>query len=160
MIWRPLGTNTRTSSNGRAFGVNTPGTPLSERLFYPLLNAVFAIGSQFYTHQESTERFEMGRLFFARAKDLLTLDDLVHGNLAVVQALLLLGQYLQSTEMATACWNIVGVAIRIAQGLGLHLAQHSDDTMRQTRYINPSGGRDFQIEIRRRVWLACVTIDR
>ena len=104
-----------------------PGTPrrnddyyddLSNRLFYCMLNLVFALGGLFNPRIPSHDRDKISRSFYDRAKQLLDLDFLSFGSTPLVQTLLLMGQYLQSTEMPSACWTVVGLAIRVAQGIG------------------------------------------
>jgi hypothetical protein len=113
-------------------------------LFYCLLNLVLALGCQFSTLFESTQH--SGDTFFIRAKTLLGLSIFDVGTLRVVQALLLMGSYLQSTNRPNQCWNVLGMGIRVAQGLGLH--------------IEPSEGDLVERELRRRVWWGCVLMDR
>ncbi len=95
----------------------------------------------------------MSRVFYARAKSLLSFDMLGRGSIGLVQALLLMGQYLQSTESSGLCWNVVGLAIRVAQRIGLHLGP-SDSTHGYATCGRSGGlqGMDqMEIEIRRRV---------
>jgi hypothetical protein len=54
---------------------------------------------------------------------------------------------LQSTFCAQRCWNCIGVACRIAQGLGLHVDQ------------SPAQKSSLGQEMRRRVWYACMMLD-
>jgi hypothetical protein len=54
---------------------------------------------------------------------------------------------LQSTFCAQRCWNCIGVACRIAQGLGLHVDQ------------TPAQKSSLGQEMRRRVWYACMMLD-
>jgi hypothetical protein len=63
-----------------------------------------------------------------------------------VQALLLGARYLQSTTCSDECWNILGLAIRIAHGLRLHQEPpHSDSPpLRETK---------------RRVWYSAYMLD-
>jgi hypothetical protein len=123
-----------------------PGGPQvdDDPLFYCLLNLVLALGCQFSTLFESTQH--SGDTFFNRAKTLLGLSIFDVGTLRVVQALLLMGSYLQSTSRPNQCWNVLGMGIRVAQGLGLH--------------IEPSEGDLVERELRRRVWWGCVLMDR
>lgn len=102
------------------------------------------MGCQFSTLFESTQH--SGDTFFNRAKTLLGLSIFDVGTLRVVQALLLMGSYLQSTSRPNQCWNVLGMGIRVAQGLGLH--------------IEPSEGDFIERESRRRVWWGCVLMDR
>ena len=115
-----------------------------EPLFYCLLNLVLALGCQFSTLFESS--IHSGDTFFNRAKRLLGFSIFDVGTLKMVQALLLMGTYLQSTNQPNRCWNVLGMGIRVAQGLGLH--------------IEPSGGDLVERETRRRVWWGCVLMDR
>lgn len=113
-------------------------------LFYCLLNLVLALGCQFSTLFETSTH--SGDIFFNRAKTLLGLSVFDFGTLQIVQALLLMGIYLQSTNKPNRCWNVLGMGIRVAQGLGLH--------------IEPIGGNLVERETRRRVWWGCVLMDR
>jgi hypothetical protein len=124
----------------------TPPGPTTEDdpLFYCLLNLVLALGCQFSTLFESS--IHSGDTFFNRAKTLLGFSIFDVGTLQVVQALLLMGSYLQSTNRPNRCWNVLGMGIRVAQGLGLH--------------IERSGGDFVDRETRRRVWWGCVLMDR
>ena len=113
-------------------------------LFYCLLNLVLALGCQFSTLFESS--IHSGDTFFNRAKTLLGFSIFDVGTLQVVQALLLMGSYLQSTNRPNRCWNVLGMGIRVAQGLGLH--------------IERGGGDLVERETRRRAWWGCVLMDR
>ena len=115
-----------------------------EPLFYCLLNLVLALGCQFSTLFESS--IHSGDTFFNRAKTLLGFSIFDVGTLKVVQALLLMGIYLQSTNRPNRCWNVLGMGIRVAQGLGLH--------------IESNGGDHVERETRRRAWWGCVLMDR
>ncbi|EDO00513.1 hypothetical protein SS1G_14383 [Sclerotinia sclerotiorum 1980 UF-70] len=53
-----------------------------------------------------------------------------------------------STQHANRCWNMVGLAIRTAQGLGLN----TENNIHRTNQLN--------IEIRRRVWYSSMTFGR
>jgi len=67
-------------------------------------------------------------------------------NLQIVQALLLMGNYLHSSNRPNRCWNVVGLGIRVALGLGLHIERNSGDLLDQ--------------QARRRAWSGCVMMDR
>jgi hypothetical protein len=127
-------------------------TTLDERLFHCLLNLTFALGSQFGPAAvDDIDRRELGLIFFKRAKVLIDFDILARGDIFLVQMLILLGHYLQSTDMASACWNMVGLAIRVAQGIGL---QHEPDDSEQGKLSQ------LAIEIQRRAWTSCILLDR
>jgi hypothetical protein len=127
----------------------------SDPVWYCLLNVVFALGCRFVdvesspTSRPGTSKDPESDSFFKRAHDLITLNILAVGNLRMVQTLLIMGLYLQSTSLPNRCWNVVGMAIRIAQGLALHIP-HSD-----------CGPKNYVTEeIRKRTWYGCVTLDR
>ena len=123
------------------------------KLFYCVLNAVFALGCQFEQSIDLHERSTSSQVFWQRAKKLLELDlDIFNeGSLQLVQASLLMGLYLQSTELSGACWNLVGIAVRTAQALGLHES-----------VIGTSGGKEdsSEVDLRKRLWGGCVLLDR
>lgn len=114
------------------------------------LNLIFALSCQLDTTVSAERRRTSSTVFFQRAQgllDLWKLDETVES----VQALLLLGQYLQSTNEPSQCWLFVGAAIRMAQSLGLHLVHHGDSESTASRRRK---------EVRRRVWHGCVFMDR
>lgn len=149
-IWQPA----KTSSSGqgpckgkspeKGFQARTS----RDRLFYCTLNVVFALACNFQPSTPIAERPSNGVIFFSRAKSLLHFDIMEQGSIELVQTLLLISQYLQSTEMVSTCWQITGLAIRVAQGLGLHLSA-MNNSMSQ-----------LQIEMRRRLWGGCIMMDR
>lgn len=129
---------------------------LNDQSFYCLLNVVFAMGALFNPQIDEQDRGSVSRSFFERAKKLLDLDMLAQGCTPLVQTLLLMGQYLQSTDMSSSCWNIVGMAIRVAQCIGLH---HDPRGCKQgccpkRKY------HQLDIEMRRRTWTGCMLLDR
>ena len=129
---------------------------MSDRLFYCMLNTLFALGAHFSPKIDHKDRAAVSHSFYERAKTLLDIDLLADGSLALVQTLLLMGQYLQSTEMSNSCWNIVGLAVRVAQCIGLH-----HDTQRCDQGCCSAQSLDqVEIEMRRRAWTGCVMLDR
>lgn len=84
--------------------------------------------------------------FAQRATRLLSLDLMDYGLIQLVQALLLKSQYLQTLSMSNKCWVTVGMAIRVAQAIGLHL--------------DIAGETQAQREERRRTWHSCELLDR
>jgi hypothetical protein len=125
-------------------GLGSPGCSAS--VFYCALNAIFALGCQF-SDLRLAERENLSETFFRRSKQLLRIDILDEGSLALIQTLLIVAQFLQSTQFPNRCWNVVGLACRIAQGLGLHLDSGNDN-------------KPFvEVEMRRRTWYGCVTLD-
>jgi hypothetical protein len=156
MIWYP---QTESRCLGAEARASTPAglyTSMGDRLFYCMLNSVFALGSLFSPKMDHTDRDQLSRTFFERAKKLMDLDMLAVGSLALVQTLLLMGQYLQSTEMSSTCWNIVGLAVRVAQNIGLH-----HDPKNCNQGCCPAQTLDqTETEMRRRAWAGCVLLDR
>jgi hypothetical protein len=120
-----------------------------EHTFLATLNVIFALSSQLLESQTPEQRDESSNVYFNRAQGLLPLNTWDEGSIELVQYLLLTSQYLQSTDRPHQTWMTVGSAVRIAQGLGLHLcetsANHPDTNER---------------ELFRRIWYGCVLMDR
>lgn len=125
-------------------GLGSRDCPAS--VFYCALNAMFALASQF-TKGTAQERKDKSASFVRRSRHLLRLDFLDGASMCMVQAFLIFARYLQTTNLPSRCWNVVGAAYRMAQGLEL---QHNMDDG-QTSPLN--------IEIRRRVWHSCASLD-
>jgi hypothetical protein len=77
---------------------------------------------------------------FAQAKSMLSINFLEAGNLTLVQALTLISNYQQKRNKPNSGYNYIGIAVRMAMGLGLHKEF-------QGWNISP-----LKMEIRRRVW--------
>ncbi|ETS80716.1 hypothetical protein PFICI_08245 [Pestalotiopsis fici W106-1] len=122
------------------------GSPCPQRIFFLALNAMFALGLQF-SRFDAAEKEDASKMFYRRMEELVNME-LVGGNsLAHVQAFLLVGQYLLCTQYPSRCWNVSGLACRMAMGLGL-----------QTKTY-PEGLLPIEVEIRRRVWYGCAQMD-
>lgn len=135
------------SDNGHSNqAVGLGGSNCGPSTFYCALNGIFALACQF-SDLPSDEREPLTDTFFRRSKHFLHIDILDEGDLALVQTLLIIAQYLQSTHYPDRCWNIVGLACRVAQGIGLHL---DDSTTDRTT---------LEVEMRRRSWWGCVMLD-
>lgn len=59
-------------------------------------------------------------VYYEAARSRLNLEILETGNIMVVQAFLLLGNYLQKRDRPNTAYNFIGIAHRAALGLGLH----------------------------------------
>lgn len=105
---------------------------------------MFSLGCEFsdLPHKESASE-----MFSSRMRSLLQIDVLDKGDLSRVQALLLAAQFAISSEHPIRCYNIVGLACRIAVGLGLHTEKNAH---RRSTLEN---------EIRRRVWYGCLQME-
>ncbi|CAI7648036.1 unnamed protein product [Penicillium pancosmium] len=128
---------------------------MGDKLIHCLINVVFALGTLFCPNIPTQERHSVSKTFFARSKKALDFDLLSCGSAALVQTLLLMGQYLQSTDVPSSCWNTIGLAIRVAQGIGLHFEP------RCCRGVLCTKGHDqLEREMRRRTWTGAVLFDR
>lgn len=119
---------------------------LQSPVFQSSLNIIFALGCHFADVSE-TQRQALSHTFFLRGKTHIGLDLLDVKSIGVVQSLLLTTLYLQSTPYPNRCWISIGVACRLAQGLGLHQA------------IGSITKDPLELEIRRCTWYGCVTMD-
>lgn len=126
----------------------SPAT-MPERTLYSLMNVIFALGSQLNQAASSKQRDEMSRTFWSRAQGLF--DPLHPTAVSVegVQIMLLMALFLQNTGEMHQCWMTVGIAIRMAQALGLHTSPSSNGAKVARR-----------VEVSRRVWHGCVYMDR
>jgi hypothetical protein len=145
-LWRPSHEQSAERSlPGLGLG-STPGADAGTIVFHSALNTVFALGSQF-SDLSPKDKASAVETFFNRAKAFVGLDFIDMNNVGVVQALLLMAVLLQSTPFPSRCWNAVGLACRVAQGLGLHTEAG--------RTSRPP----LETEIRRRTWHGCVILD-
>ncbi|KAJ0426889.1 C6 transcription factor [Aspergillus carlsbadensis] len=127
------------------------GEPLrsDENMLMCTLNVIFALSCQLADFIAPAEKEASGAAFFSRAKDLLHFNLWDSGSAALIQCLLLMAQYLQSTDSAHQCWIVTGLAIRNAQSMGLHLPQTI------ARLQNPQ-----EQQLARKIWHGCVLMDR
>ena len=120
-----------------------------ERVFVSTLNIIFALSTQLIESLQPEQRDAASRVYFQRAQALLRLGLWEPGSLELVQCLLLMSQYLQTTSNAHQTWMVVGSAVRTAQSLGLHLPETS------AGIVDP-----VERELVRRLWHGCVLMDR
>ncbi|KIW14389.1 hypothetical protein PV08_07171 [Exophiala spinifera] len=117
-------------------------------VYHCALNVMLALATQFM-NMPRDDRRRLEEVFANKARDLCRLDLFDDGSLAVIQTLLIMTQYLQCTPHPNRCWLCIGITCRLAQSLGLHIE-------------NPQAGKwtgPFALEMRRRVWYGCVTLD-
>jgi hypothetical protein len=140
--------NAPPASNNPGLGLGESGAagPLTF-VFHCGLNAMLILGLQF-TDFPPAEKDSLIFQCLQKCKNLLKVDLFNEGSLAVLHTMLLLGHYFQSTTSPNKCWNIVGIACRVAQSLGLHV-----DGIRPTQ-LPP-----IETELRKRAWYACVILD-
>lgn len=84
---------------------------------------------------------------FSQARSILGFNFLELGNLTLVQALTLSSNYQQKRDRPNSAYNYLGLAVRMAMGLGLHKEF-------QGWNISP-----LNMEIRRRVWWSLCVFD-
>lgn len=120
-----------------------------ENMLMCTFNTICALSCQLSDLIEPRERRAAADVFFSRAKELLHFNLWNSGSTELVQCLLLMGQYLQSTDSAHQCWIVIGLAVRNAQSLGLHLPST----------ISRFGSLQEQ-RLARIIWNGCVLMDR
>lgn len=109
-----------------------------------LLYIIAAIGSfMSATSQEESDDLSL----FDIAKTKLSIEVLETGNITLVQTLTLMSNYLQKRDRPNSGYNYLGLAVRMALGLGLH--KQIDDS--DTSLLNQ--------EIRRRIWWCLYIFD-
>lgn len=84
---------------------------------------------------------------FDKAKKLLLIEHLETGNLTLVQTFTLMLNYLQKRDRPNSGYNYLGIAVRMAMGLGLHKDFHDLDELL------------LNIEIKRRMWWCLYIFD-
>lgn len=109
-----------------------------------LAYVVAAIGV-FNSATSMDDNLDLG--LFAQARSILSFNFLEIGNLTLVQALTLIANYLQKRDRPNSGYNTLGIAVRMAMGLGLHKEF-------QGWNISP-----LSMEIRRRVWWSLCVFD-
>jgi hypothetical protein len=120
-----------------------------EALLFSTLNIIFALGTRFCGSVPATEKSDMSREFYNRSRQIFPFDVLDCTSIPVLQMVLLQGIYLQSTTEVSRCWNVIGVATRMAQSLGLHL----DQTYQGQKTV-------YAREMGKRLWHSCLILDR
>ena len=117
-------------------------SPFEDQIYLATLNIIFAIGCQFSENIPVDRRSQVGDQFYQHSRKLVAVDALDSITISVVHLLLPTGVYLQSTKYANRCWSIVGLAIRNAQSLGLHVESSGKSSLNQIKR-----------ETRRRLWI-------
>ncbi|TQN71713.1 Sorbicillinoid biosynthetic cluster transcription factor 2 [Colletotrichum shisoi] len=113
-------------------------------VFYCALNAMFALGCEF---SQSPDKQAASVTFYGRLRELLRDEILDHSSLSHVQVLLLVSHYLLTTRYPNRCYNMIGMASRMAVGLGLHLEKAGSV---------PS---TIATQVRRRLWHGCFQME-
>ncbi|KIV85748.1 hypothetical protein PV11_01410 [Exophiala sideris] len=115
-----------------------------------LLNVIFAFATYISARpdQPAEKNAAESGIFIERAQALAAEIELKSASLETVQCLLLMAQYRQGTQRSDQAWNLHGLAVRAALQLGLHSQAAS------------AGYSALESEVRKRVWFACVVLDR
>jgi hypothetical protein len=117
-------------------------------IFLAIVNSVFALASRLDPSIDSSAREEASARFCVRALELFNHRRSPHVSLQSIQAALLIGEFLHSIH-PTQCLIHIGLAIRVAQSIGLHRVR----SFPTTQYS--------EIELlMQRVWCLCVAWDR
>ncbi|KAG8354017.1 hypothetical protein FVEN_g8234 [Fusarium venenatum] len=117
-------------------------------VFHAIFNMVLAIGCQRSKYALLPRRTQYADSFYKRSHRLISIETLDFASLEIVQLFLLRGIYLHYTSYANRCWNMVGVALRVAQSLGLNFERAESSKSQVER------------EMRRRAWHSCIALDR
>lgn len=122
---------------------------MNERALHCILNLMFATACVAFQGQPPLSRYQSSIVFFDRAQELMSyeLKDLY--NFEIIQMLLLTAVYLQHQKSPQKSFRSIGMAIHIAQELGLHIPE-TTEAMHDPR----------ERDLARRVWNGCVILDR
>lgn len=115
----------------------------SDCLWHVLLYVVAALGAC----SSGNAPLGMHVSLFEIAKSKLTIDMLETGSMLLVQILALMANYVQKANKPNSGYNYLGLAKRMAVGIGLH-REYPDWSVKP-----------WQIEMRRRVWWCLVIFD-
>ncbi|PTB68384.1 hypothetical protein BBK36DRAFT_1167627 [Trichoderma citrinoviride] len=119
----------------------------NDMLLLATINIALAIGCQRSEHCPANSRKRDAESLYRRSVRLISAETLDSYSFEVMQLLLLRIIYLQYTSFASRCWSTLGIAQRVAYGLGLH------------KDVPESMGQ-LEREMRRRVWHVLVIMDR
>lgn len=135
------------------------GSPLRhDTRFVCLALAAFALGSQWTTLEKPSETQrstniqpdygDPGKIFYSHAKTLVP-DIIDRPNLVTVQAIYLLGVYLMPASAISSSYVYLGLALRTALTINLHMDNSGDATLSST-----------EKEVRRRLWWSVYSLER
>lgn len=122
---------------------------MNERVLHCILNLMFATACVAFQGQPPLSRYQSSVVFFDRAQELMSYEIKDLYNFDIIQMLLLTAVYLQHQKSPQKSFRNIGMAIHIAQELGLHIPA-------TTEAMDDPHERDLA----RRVWNGCVIMDR
>ena len=115
-----------------------------KHVWHMLLNSILALGAW----TSGNESNDLDDIFYRRAVSSWQGQSILEsGSLPLVQALLLLSNYTQKRNKPNTGWNFLGLAVRMALGLGFH------------RELPKWEINLLQREMRRRAWWALFVLD-
>lgn len=120
----------------------------SRLAWFGLLNIVLAHGAEVCDTLPGVPIHASTAQFVSRARRIILFHVFRSSTLETVQSLLLMCYHLQSTVDLNECWALVGLMIRTAMSLGLHLPPLSPAFNAVTK------------EVRKRIWWGCFVIDQ
>lgn len=116
-------------------------------LLLATINIVLAIACQRSEHCPANSRKRDAESLYRRSVRLISAETLDSYSFEIMQLFILRIIYLQYTSFASRCWSTLGIAQRVAHGLGLH--KDAPESMGQ-----------LEREMRRRVWHVLVIMDK
>lgn len=119
----------------------------NDMLLLSIVNVVLAIGCQRSEHCPAEWRTRDAESLYKRSVRLVSAETLDEYSFEAAQLFILRVIYLQYTSFASRCWSTLGVAQRVAYGLGLHKDA-------------PESTSQLEREMRRRVWHTSLIMDR
>lgn len=127
----------------------SPSEWKQEKIWPGLLNMILAQATATRVDGSDFEaRTVSGEKYYRRAVALCGGEIMRGTSIEMLQILLIMAQYLQSTRRSIKTWNLHGLAVKRAFQLGLY-SQHTLDRFPP-----------LEKETRTRVWYACVMLDR
>ncbi|KAL0581686.1 hypothetical protein V5O48_000392 [Marasmius crinis-equi] len=166
-ILSPRLTPTSTSTSGFDLSTSSPYNSRRRRVPALLLFAIFAVAARYSEtpgrpstdnktyHTEADSMWDAGDEYLDQAQRLLE-RSYANSQPETCQALLLMGYREIGIGAMAEAWTYVGMAIRMAQDLGMH--RRADGWARAGL-----GGRIFgdqELQERRRIWFSCVIMDK
>lgn len=124
---------------------NREGVDEETALFYGMLNIIFGLACLSIGNIDNLD----ASAFYSRGQEFINSSEDHHSSLAHVQAYILQSQYLNAIGNLQRAWATIGLAIRTAQSLGLHVRSGSQGMVsRKDR------------ELARKLWHSCVIMER
>ncbi|KAI9761150.1 MAG: hypothetical protein M4579_001197 [Chaenotheca gracillima] len=130
---------------------NNPSHRTSSDLWLALLYSIFAIGAYYTSFPCRDQKDDPAHAqFFRRAcaygDSLTNINSYNHLCTLLAQCF-----YLLVTSQTNRCWNILGLGIRVGQGIGLHVEISSS--------VTTDGTHSVSREMRRRMWYCLYILD-